>query len=173
MEVSEGRGEGTRLLRAGPQRGMMGSNNHIITSSVGAVSDVRGIKEARRVHTQAASRRLCRSPSHLFTHTCREKSSPCEMQSHLLLWDARQPSSDTKSRVSQPAGKVAAQGLWGLEVTRSTEEVLTSKEREEAPALTCRGAEPTVSLPDKSSHTQTCGEKLRLCSASKHIYKDS
>lgn len=53
---------------------MMGSNNHIITSSVRAVSDVRGIKEACRVHTQAASLRLCPTPSHLFTHMCEERN---------------------------------------------------------------------------------------------------
>lgn len=52
----------------------MGSNNHIITSSARAVSDVRGIKEACRVHTQAASPPLCRSPSHLFTHVCKERN---------------------------------------------------------------------------------------------------
>lgn len=43
------------VLRPGLQRGMMGSNNHIITSRASALSDVRGIKEACRVHTQAAS----------------------------------------------------------------------------------------------------------------------
>lgn len=55
------------VLRPGLQRGMMGSNNHIITNSASDLSDVRGIKEARRVHAQAASLRHCRTLSHMWT----------------------------------------------------------------------------------------------------------
>lgn len=52
---------------------MMGSNNHIITNSASALSNVRGTKESCRVHTRAASLPRCRALSHVcmcsFTHT--------------------------------------------------------------------------------------------------------
>lgn len=46
---------------------MMGSNNHIITNRASALSDVRGIKEACRVHAWAASVTRRRTLSHIWT----------------------------------------------------------------------------------------------------------
>lgn len=52
------------VLRSGLQRGMMGSNNHIITNRASALSGVRRIKRACRVHTRAASPWRCGTRSH-------------------------------------------------------------------------------------------------------------
>lgn len=93
-------GRAPTLLRAGPQRGMMGSNNHIITSSVWTVSDVRGIKEACRVHTQAASPHLCQSPSHSFTHMCNGRNSRHVKRNHTFYYGIH---ANTRTRI-QKAG---------------------------------------------------------------------
>lgn len=47
------------------QWGMMGSNNHIITNSASALSDVREIKRAHRVHAWASSPTSHRNLSHM------------------------------------------------------------------------------------------------------------
>lgn len=126
------RGEYRTLLRAGPWRGMMGSNNHIITSSVWAMSDVRGIKEACRVHKQAAKPCLCRSPSHLFMRMCKDRNVRHVKRDHTFYYGMH---ANTRSRI-QKAGCSScrkAQGCWGFgsEVTGCTKEVLTPiKERE-------------------------------------------
>lgn len=90
------------VLRPGLQWGMMGSNNHIITNSASALSDIRGIKESCRVHTRAASLPRCRALSHVrmcsFTHT----------HQHLSAWW------DTiKERVHKHAlGDTRSQSVW-------------------------------------------------------------
>lgn len=79
------------LLRAGPRRGMMGSNNHIITSGVWAAvrrQRDKGSMQSSHAGRQAAS--LSEPVTLIHAHVQREKSPPCETQSHLLLWDARQ-----------------------------------------------------------------------------------
>lgn len=122
------------VLRAGPQRGMMGSNKHIITSSVWAVSDVRGIKEACRVHTQAAS--LCRTVALMCGD--RKKPPPCGTQSHLLLWDVHQHArSDTQSQ--KRTMRLRGSGGVRSEVIGSTEEVLTSIKEQEVRWSPCAG----------------------------------
>lgn len=94
----------------------MGSNNHIITSGVGAVSGVGGIKEACGVHTQAVPDRP--TSEHAVSH---------------LLWDAH--------RHSRSGENNAAQRLWGgrSEVTGSTEEVRSSVKEQRSPFRGRRG----------------------------------
>lgn len=106
---------------------MMGSNNHIITSRVWAVSDVRGIKEACRVHTQAARPRLCRSPSHLFTHMCKERNPRHVKRNRTFYYGMHANMRAWIQKVGCSSTKDAAQGRWGLgsEVMGFTEEVPT------------------------------------------------